>query len=1068
MDVGSAGAEGNMTGMSLLTALARSSSALALLTGLALPAAAAAQTVAPVEPPSGAGQAGQDQETTTVGEIIVTGIRASLDRAIDVKRNSSGVVDAISAEDMGKFPDTNLAESLQRVTGVSINRVNGEGSEVTVRGFGGGFNLVTLNGRQLPTANVIGVGGDQDVDFATATSRSFDFSNIASEAVSLLEVYKTGRAGMPSGGIGATINVVTRVPLDNREPGVQGSFGVKAVHDSSVDRGEEITPEVSGLVSWRDDDGVFGLQLFGSYQRRESAAASATSNAWNIRTRDAFLDPANGFVNAQTQVTGRPATNQLISVPNDSRYHFSESERERINGQAVFQWAPSDSIVITADALYAENRTNEQRSDQGNWFNRPFGQVRFDDNAAVATTVFLQETINGVKDAGFEQQYRATKDTLESYGLNLKWDLTDAFSVRLDGHMSTAESLPDSSNGASSTLISLGAPVIAAHSVDFSGDIPRQSITVNDALRGNNNGRLDLGDLGTQMMRTNASQQRQEVKELRADATYEFGDGARFDFGAEYIDSEMTSQRVQTQQTLGDWGITNPGDVARFAAGLVEEFCLACRFDSYNPGVTGASLIGFRGNAVDLYNALSPVYAADRNPLNSVADPGNPIAISGQDFNVVQEETTAIYGQLTWEGEIGAMPVTMVAGVRYEQTDVLSTSLVAVPTEIRWTSDNDFTRIVGAQVQPISGEGSYDNVLPAFDFSIQPTNDVKLRASWSRTLARPDFGNLFAASTVNAPPRPTAIGGVATGTSGNPNLLPLLSDNLDFSAEWYFAPSSYVSVGFFDKRVRNFVGQGQFTRSLFDLRDPTSGVAGSRSGTARTALTGLNADISDVNLFTYTALLIQNAGNVGAATAQFQAQRTGPNGSLNQAFVDQILAAVDITADAQDPLFQFSVAQPINNREANINGFEFAGQYFYGDTGFGIAASYTVVNGDVDVDVGADPSIDQFALLGLSDSGNITLIYDNHGISARLAYNWRDTFLAQTNRGGNDRNPVFTEPFGTLDVNVSYDLTDRVSLSFEGINLTSESVRTYGRDESNIFFAQELKPRYLLGARMRF
>lgn len=1049
-----------MRGMSFLTALGRSSSAVALLTGLALPGLAAAQTATP--PAQTPGQA------TTVDEIVVTGIRASLDRAIDIKRNSSGVVDAISAEDIGKFPDTNLAESLQRVTGVSISRVNGEGSEVTVRGFGGGFNLVTLNGRQLPTANVSAVGGDQNVDFATATSRSFDFSNIASEAVSLLEVYKTGRSSIPSGGIGATINVVTRQPLDNREPGWNGSFGVKAVHDSSVDRGEEITPEASGIVSWRDEDGTFGVQLFGSYQRRESAAASATSNAWNIVRRDVFLNQAGPYVNPQTQLTGTPSTNQLVAVPNDSRYHFSESERERINGQAVFQWAPTDNLVLTADVLYAENRTSEERTDQTNWFNRPFGQVRFDDNEGVATTVFLQENISGVKDTGFEQQYRATKDTLESFGLNARWDLTDNFSVVVDGHMSKAESVPDASNGASSTLISLGAPVIAAHSVDFSGDIPVQSITINDALRGNNNGRLDIGDIGTQIARTNASQQRQEIKEIRADATYDFGGGTRFDFGAEYIDSEMTSQRTQTQQTLGDWGITNPGDVERFAGGLLEEFCLTCRFDTFNPGATGASLIAFRGNAVELFNALSPVYAADGSPMNNVANPGNPLSLSGSDFNVVEEQTAAVYGQLTWEGELGTMPISMMAGIRYEQTEVLSTSLVAVPTEIRWTSDNDFVRVVGAQVQPISGEGDYDNFLPAFDFSIQPMDDVKLRASWSRTLARPDYGNLFAASTVNQPPRPTALGGVATGNSGNPNLLPLLSDNIDFSAEWYFAPSSYVSVGFFDKQVRNFVGQGQVTRSLFDLRDPTSGAAGSRSGTARTQLGTLGADLSDVNLFTYTALLIQNNGNVAAASSQFQAQRTGPNASLNQAFVDQILAAVDITANAQDPLFQFSVATPVNNREANINGFEIAGQYFYGDTGIGIAASYTVVNGDVDIDVNADPSIDQFALLGLSDSANVTLIYDNYGISARLAYNWRDTYLAETNRGGDSRNPVFTEPFGTLDMNVSYDLTENVALSFEAINLTSEPIRTYGRDESNIWFAQELKPRYLLGARMRF
>lgn len=1043
----------------LTKTLARSTSVLALMTGLALPAAAVAQT-ASADP--------QSDEATAVDEIIVTGVRGSLERAMDIKRNSSGVVDAISAEDIGKFPDTNLAESLQRVSGVSINRVNGEGSEVTVRGFGGGFNLVTLNGRQMPTANVVAVGGDQNVDFATATSRSFDFSNIASEAVGRLEVYKTGRAAMPSGGIGATINVVTRRPLDNREAGLQGSFGVKAVADTSVDRGDEITPEASGLLSWTDDNQRYGVQIFGSYQSRDSAAASATSNAWNIRTRDAFLDPANGFVNAQTTITNRPATNQLIAVPNDSRYHFSESTRERINGQAVFQWRPVDTLTLTADVLYAENSVTESRSDQGNWFNRPFRQVTFDANPAVATTVFLQENISGVKDAGFEQQYRATKDTLESFGLNAKWDLTDQFSINIDGHVSTAESLPDAPNGTSSTLISLGAPVIAAHSVDYSSGFPVQTITINDALRGNNNGRLDLGDLGSQIARTNASQQRQEIQELHASAAYDFGGGSRFDFGGDYINSEMTSQRVQTQQTLGDWGITYPGDISRFAAGLVEEFCITCQFDDFNPGATGASLVGFRGNAVDIYNALSAVYAADRNPFNNTADPGNANSVTGRDFNTVEEETWALFGQMTWDGEIGTWPASMTAGVRYESTDVTSTSLVAVPTEIRWTADNDFTRIVGAQVQPIEGTGSYDYWLPALDFSIEPREDVKLRASFSRTLARPDFGNLFAASSINAPGRPTAIGGVATGNSGNPNLQPLLSDNIDFSAEWYFAPSSYISVGYFDKQVRNFIGQGQFTRNLFGLRDPSSGAVGSRSGTARAQLTTLGADISDVNLFTYTALLIQNNGNIAAATSQFEAQRTGPNRTLNQAFVDATLAAVDITADANDPLFQVAVSQPVNNEEANINGFEFAGQYFFGDTGLGIAGSYTIVNGDVDIDVGANPAIDQFALLGLSNSGNVTLIYENFGVSARLAYNWRDEYLSETNRGGNDRNPVFTEAFGTLDMNISYDVTDTVAISFEGINLTSESVKTHGRDETNLWFAQELKPRYLLGARMRF
>src|SRR5262245_42668090 len=147
-------------------------------------------------------------------EVVVTGIRGSLQASMDIKKNATGVVDAISAEDIGKFPDTNLAESLQRVTGVSIDRVNGEGSQVTVRGFGPNFNLVTLNGRQLPAASVATITGNPTSAGSQGNSRSFDFSTLAAEGVSGLEVYKTGNAAQPSGGMGATINIKTIKPLD--------------------------------------------------------------------------------------------------------------------------------------------------------------------------------------------------------------------------------------------------------------------------------------------------------------------------------------------------------------------------------------------------------------------------------------------------------------------------------------------------------------------------------------------------------------------------------------------------------------------------------------------------------------------------------------------------------------------------------------------------------------------------------------------------------------------------------------------------------------------------------------
>lgn len=993
----------------------------------------------------------QDAATEEAGdEIVVTGVRASLERAMDIKRESNGVVDAVSAEDIGKFPDTNLAESLQRIPGVSIDRRNGEGSKVTVRGFGPSFNLVTLNGRQLAISDVNAVGGDQNVDFSRATSRSFDFSNLSPESVSRLEVYKTGRAAVPSGGIGAAINVVTMRPLDGNTDGWRGSVGVKGLYDLSVD-GFDVQPEASGMLSWSNPEDTVGISLFGAYQKRKSAAASATSNAWNVVP---FSNRASVGIDATTIIENAPTNAaQYIAIPNDSRYHYSENDRERINAMATVQFKPSDTVTITADALYARNRISEARTDQTNWFNRPFDRVVFDNDPVVATAIRLEEGSRyGVKDIGFEQQYRATETQLRSFGLNTEWEITDNMTLKLDGNHSESKSNPNSANGASSILVGFGAPVVDGHSVDWSGPIPSQSWVLNDATRGNNNRTLDIGDLGTQVQRTNASRQKHRLNQLRADLGWEFDNGGRFDLGGTYIDSKMTSARTQTQQTLGDWGITRVGDVQSIAGDLVQQFCMGCQFSRYSP--TSAD-VAFRGNAVDLYNAFAPVYTAR----------GNPINVTGDDFDQVEEKIWAGYAQLGWKGDLMNVPAGITAGARYEVTNVKSTSLIVTPDRIEWDSDNDFTRVLGTNVTPLTRNGRYENLLPYLDFQIEPAEDLIARVSYSRTLARADYGNLFASQSANGPDRPTALGGIARGNAGNPNLKPLISDNFDVSLEWYFGRSSFISAGFFAKKVKNFVGTGQVEQNLFGLRDPSSGAAGSRSGLALAELQRLGVTVSDVSLFTLTALLIENGGSMAAASAQLQANTVG--GNIDQAFVDAVLGRTDVIANASDPLFNFFVTTPINNRQGNIHGFEIQGQHFFGDSGFGVSASFTKVNGDVNVDVGADPSTNVFALLGLSDTLNFTGIYENHGLSARVSYNWRGKYLAEVNRGGS-RNPVFFAPFGTVDLNVSYDINDHFAISAEAINLLSEPIRSYGRSERQLFFAQELKPRVLLGLRYKF
>ena len=250
-----------------------------------------AQTTAPstdAAPQSGQATVSGDQEAKTLDTVVIQGIKGSLTSSMNMKRDAQGVVDGIVAEDIGKFPDTNLAESLQRISGVSIDRSLGEGSRVTVRGIGPDYNLVLLNGRQMPASSNAGGAG-------ISNSRAFDFANLASEAISAVEVYKTSRANTPPGGIGATINIKTARPLDS-DP--VANIGIKAVNDTSNGnlpdslQGDDFTPEISGIWSQTFADGRFGVAVTGSYQERDFGYSQVVGR------------PTVGAPSAATKTTG--------------------------------------------------------------------------------------------------------------------------------------------------------------------------------------------------------------------------------------------------------------------------------------------------------------------------------------------------------------------------------------------------------------------------------------------------------------------------------------------------------------------------------------------------------------------------------------------------------------------------------------------------------------------------------------------------------------------------------------------------------------------------------------------
>lgn len=987
------------------------------------------------------------QSTDPVEVIEVTGLRSSLAEAASIKRESIGVVDAISAEDIGKFPDTNLAESLQRITGVSISRTNGEGNEITVRGFGGSNNMITLNGRMMPAAQTYGGGSGADGTTRGGSTRAFDFANLASEGIRGVEVYKTSKANIATGGIGATVNIKTARPLDT--PGFRATTGVKAVHDTTNRAGNDVTPELSGLVSWTDDDAKFGVALTGSIQERHSGYVGATVNDWNIGVWGDPNDPDTLFNNSGDIYQNAPDVGQLYARPNDLRYAFSDTERTRTNAQLTLQYAASDNLVATFDYLYAENEIQEHRGEITNWVQNGSNvtSVIFDDGP-VATPIYIAESYPGTVDEGYEQQWREQTNTLNSAGINLEYFASDNLMFSLDAHHSKMESLPSgpSDNAASGEIaVGIGSPTVTSREWWYDTELPTYRNVYDDSARGNGNGIIDAGDVGSSILRFRHASQATEINQIKLDGKWMFDDG-EIDFGIETRAMEMVArQTAGDNMTLGNWGIANPGE---FSDGLLQPINVGAMFEDFNTGQSQG--MGFIADPVALAREGIALYPSDANFF------GVSSVFSNND--VVKEDTTAAYFQVHMSGELGGMPANFLAGVRYEKTDVTSTSLVTPPSYLIWENNNDFSLYTDPSTDtiPLSVKADYDHLLPSLDFDIMLTDDVKARFSYSKTIARAGYGDLRVSPSGFGTSGSTLNGTRATASSSNPALLPLESDNFDVSAEWYFEENSYASVGFFEKRVANFIGTGQEDRTFFGILDQTNGP---RAIAAAEALRERGFAVDDTSLFAMMVLLEQPDAFPNGADDY--------TGSAEQLLQLGETPGWDIVPEAGDPEMVFRTSLPQNNKEAKLYGAELALQHFFGETGFGFQANYTLVRGDIGFDNTGSPDVSQFALAGLSDTANFVFIYDKDGLTARVAYNWRDEYLNRINYRGSN-NPTYVESYAQIDANVSYAVNEQLTVFVEGINITGEDRREHGRTRNQLWYLEDLGARYQLGVRYNF
>ncbi|QKX17553.1 TonB-dependent receptor [Microbulbifer sp. YPW1] len=701
----------------------------------------------------------QEAGSSTLEEITVTGIRQSLTNAMDIKRDSAGVVDAISAEDIGKFPDTNLAESLQRITGVSIDRSNNEGNKVTVRGFGPNFNLVTLNGRQMPNSSALQSEG---------ITRSFKFAEISAESVSGVEVYKTGKADVYSGGIGSTINIKTARPFDH--DGFVASASVKGVMDTSVEKGDTVTPEIASMVSSTFFDGKFGVLVAVSHAERDSRSESVNTQAWV---------PNYGV--ADTSAIDRSKNPEgTYWAPWTFDVDASDHQRERQNGQLVLQFAPVDNVTATLD--YTASRYDEQVSMNRTsvWFDTSAGVT--DSNGTVINPSVQNDELNFW---AWNYQFVTEND---SVGLNVEWAATDSLSFGLDVHDSTSHSQPGGIPA--ETIANTRNPgKLVNVEADFSSGSGLPGISFDDsALAG---GAFAPENIVSDLFQERGLEIENSIQQIQLDGTWEnLDDGAlkTIKFGIASTDYRVDAYDSQS------FAFVDLGDLASLG------------IDFEQRGDFGDQM----GSNSGLFPLLADYEASDF--IDAVKASGQYFQATPT-FDKVTEETLAAFVTADFETEFNGYPVRLNAGVRFEDTEVTGTSIQNGILGLSFWHDEELREINDDTPSADTLDGDYTRFLPNLDASISLTEELVARASFSRTLSRADISAMFPSTSLDVS-RP---GGPFNASQGNPGLLPITSDNFDLSVEYYYAEGSYASVGYFKKYVENFIGATTEERVIYDV-----------------------------------------------------------------------------------------------------------------------------------------------------------------------------------------------------------------------------------------------------------
>ena len=1001
---------------------------IAMAVGLALLSLSSAQAQT-----AAADQPAEKADAAQPSTVIVTGYRYSIEKSLDQKRNANSIVEVITAEDVGKFPDKNVADALQRVPGVVVTRSGGEGKNVSVRGLSSELTLTQLNGNYVATAES---NGDP--------SRSFNYMLMPSNMLSSAELYKTPEARLDEGGIGGTVILRTRRPLD-----VESNSGFVNAEGTWADTTKKADGQFSGQYAWHDESNRIGVLVGFTKQKRTTRTMGASTENWQWYGDNYRTNPATDVNGKESDLTsywwgqsgfydqnGKYYTNFMM--PTSVNLSVKEEERERKGGQLTLQFKPIRNLNLTANYFRFDLSQNSQTNTlkvpewnlarydgDGNWpGGRLLDGLSFDPSGTIVTGAQYsahpgkayycsgeQAAAGGLTNTGGFGPDDCTIPTPQitgSYNREKARSQVFDFSAEWKGESLDASFTAGRTWASGGPEMQFGMPIkprrqnadgswALGNSASAWSTAGTPSMTFSPQLMANlmnGIGEIDLGSTSSSWTK-NSTQQ----KYAQADFTWHT-DSSWLDsvqFGAKYRDGGTSRSTGNNYWVCPG---SDPSDYdKRFQAGCDPT---ASRFQPQflYPESLGNLTGGIQASAFPGINY--PAYIAHLD-----ATYGKMQTRDEENFVYhVDEKISALYAQANFKtdrlrGNLGLRYVRtrqhadstdqvenfadyFFNGPDGSPAPCLAGGLPAAGAPAGSGCTSGFTRLPDSTARSSSFvvsslDRTYNDVLPSFNLAFDLTDTLLLRAAASKVVARPSYGDIASPGGLNfysqeyVNDRRLIGGGDQQGWFGsgsNKNLEPYKATQYDLGLEWYFDRGSVLGAGLFRKNVSNFA----------------------------------------------VPVVMDISMDVGGQTVTVQNYSTSAGG-----------------------------------RDAVSKGIELYAQHTF-DSGFGVQANYTynktnqaAITLEDGTEVGTSP------LVGSARNQlNLTVFYSTEKLLARASFNRRGEVVDGLVNGLN----VYQEPYSQIDLNVAYNFTKQLSLTASVLNLTEEETRSHlGNDTKDRFYS---------------